>query len=130
MDKYFEHLQRIPLPFPYLEHKEALLQYFDECIDDVDSCSEAINHVIFNMVDDEMNENGMAKAVNNIVSVLYLINHNVLDDVICYEAHFDIMDIETGNYNDMFTPKDLELLKNDIKIVNDFFIKHPELIEE
>ena len=129
MNKYFEHLQKIPLNFPYSEQKEALFQLFDDYVKNC-GCVKAINHVIFNMVNDEMDENGMEKAVNNVVSVLYLMKYNVLDNAICYDAHCDILDIETGEYDYLFTPDDLKLFKDDILKVKKYFEKYPQLIEE
>lgn len=129
MNDYFEHLQKIPLKDSYAELKETLFVLFDQFVDDC-GCSDAINHTIFNFLDDEMNENGMTKAINNIVSVLYLMKYSVLDNVICYDAYCDIKDLETGDYDALFKPDDLELIKKDIATIKDYIAKHPELIKD
>ena len=37
---------------------------------------------------------------------------------------------ETGNYDDLFTEQDLQLLKADIQTIKDYLCKHSELLNE
>lgn len=127
-DKYFEHLQRYPFVSKYEDRKENLFFDFDEFVED-SGCVDAINHVIFELYDDEMNENGMYKAVNNILSVLYLKKHNAIDIPICYDAYCDIQDLKTGNYDDLFTAAALSSLHKDIQEVEQFISEHPEILK-
>lgn len=127
-DSYFDHLKRFPYFPGYADGKKVMFDAFDEFIE-ICGCVDAIEHVIFEVFDDEMNQNGMEKAVNNIVSVLYLKKHNAMSIPICYDAYCDIQDLKTGEYNDLFEPEDLFLLQKDMEEVERFILEHPEVLE-
>lgn len=76
-----------------------------------------------------MDMNGIDKFVIMLASMLFLIEHKVTYLDIAYGVKWDILDFETGNYDDLFSPEDLHLIKKDIKKINDYLEEHPELIE-
>lgn len=127
----FKHLQKIVLNDPYTEAKECMINMIDDYYDPEDTIlyCEDVNFVVSEFFIDEMNEYGMDKAVNTITIALCLIEHNDLDAVWLYDAYCDILDLETGKYDDLFTKKDLKLLKDDIIILKKFFENHPEFTD-
>ncbi len=127
-DSYFEYLKRIPMEASYDEHKDAVMSFFNDYLDD--NPVDAINFVIFEWLDDEMNEYGMTKAVNIILSALFLKEHNTWDIPICYEAYYDILDLETGEFDDLFAEEDIEQFKADIGIVKEYISKHPDFVKK
>jgi len=77
-----------------------------------------------------MDENGMEKFVAMICGMLFMIENGEVDADQAYGTNYDINDFETGEYDDLFTPEDLVLIKADIKIIKDYLNEHPELLEE
>lgn len=135
VDPYFEHLQKFPLSYSYFESKECLISMIEDEYDPEDTipyCDE-IEWIIQNYFVDEMLQNGMDKAVNNIVVALFLIEHkqlhNELDAILLYDAYLDMLDLDTGKYDDLFTKDDLKLLKEDIAVLKEFFEKHPKFTD-
>ena len=62
----------------------------------------------------------MDKSVGMICGMLFMIEHGEVDEPIAYNAAYDIADFETGEYDDLFTPEDLEMLKQDIQKVKEY----------
>lgn len=77
-----------------------------------------------------MNQNGMEKFVAMLSGMLFQIEHNDVDADIAYGVNYDINDFESGEYDDLFTPEDLVLIRADIKTIKDYLAKHPELLED
>ncbi len=74
-------------------------------------------------------KNGMEKFAFLIACMLFMMDHNTMDEEIAFEVKWDIMDFETGNYDDMFTPEELVYLNADIRKINAYLDEHPHLIE-
>lgn len=128
MQNNVKHLQRIPLSFPYVEHKDFIIDRFKAFFVD-ESCVPSVRYCLAEFVDDEMEANGMEKAVNVISAALFILKNNETDVVLFYEAYCDILDLDTGKYDDLFAKDDLSLLKADIAILKDFFAKHSEFTD-
>ena len=77
-----------------------------------------------------MNQNGMDKFVAMLCGLLFEIEHHDVEPDMAYGTNYDINDFETGEYDDLFTPEDLQLIKADIRIIKSYLSKHPELLEE
>ena len=54
----------------------------------------------------------------------------MLNPIRLTEQTMTSMFFESGEYDDLFTPEDLVLLKKDIKKIKDYLSEHPELLEE
>ena len=73
--------------------------------------------------------NGMEKFVIVLVSMLFLIDNKSVDADTAYGAKWDILDFETGEYDSLFTPEDLILIRRDIEMINRFLDANPQMIE-
>lgn len=72
----------------------------------------------------------MDKFVAMIAGMLFMMEHNDVKPDQAYGTNYDINVFESGEYDDLFTPEDLALLKKDIKKIKDYLSEHPELLEE
>ena len=63
--------------------------------------------------------------------MLWAIEHGGISDEdpvdLAYNTWLALKDFSTGNYDDLFTPEDLVLVKQDIKTLYDYFDEHPLL---
>lgn len=126
-------LQRKPLNFydecNYVDTRESnwgqMEWYYDYGGDPIKS----VDAVFYDMEYD-MDENAMEKFVLMITGMLFQIDKGVVEADLAYGTNYDINDFKTGEYDDLFTPEDLKLLKADIKTIEDYLSKHPELLEE
>ena len=132
MDK-FDKLQRIPLDIyeecRYPESKEfvndiitSFYNYSHNAISAVDATLMDLAHY--------MNQNGMDKFVAMLCGLLFEIEHQDVEPDMAYGTNYDINDFETGEYDDLFTSEDLQLIKADIHTIKNYLSKHPELLEE
>lgn len=129
-------LQRIPLEDYYepgcgyndtKEHDMKMFKRFQE-----NGCTvlQCVNGTYYYKLETDMDENGMEKFVAMIAGMLFMIEHNEVNPDQAYGTNYDIEDFETGDYDDLFTPEDLKLIKADIKIIKDYLKEHPDLLEE
>ena len=134
--KYSRHdvLQRIPLfeyeGDEYAEAKECLFESFNQYLKSGCTVWQSVNAELYYGLEEDMDENGMEKFVAMISGMLFQIEHNDVEPDLAYGTNWDIKDFETGNYDDLFTEKDLQLLKADIQIIKDYLCKHSELLNE
>lgn len=63
---------------------------------------------------------GMEKFIVLLSALLYEINHNDIDPDLVHEVAWDMADFETGEYDYLFTEKDLADLKRDVAFVKDY----------
>lgn len=135
--RYEDVLHRIPLEdydeFDYVDYRDSCMDGFNSYYD-----CKVIPHTVLQSVrgyyhhgfDSAMDDNGMDKFVAMIAGMLFMIAHNEVDPQQAYATAWDIRDFETGNYDDLFRPDDLKLLKSDIKKVKDYLDQHPELLKK
>lgn len=126
-------LQKIPLDFydecSYTDTKLCDLHTIEKyymCNNDPIKSTDAM----FYYMERDMNQNGMEKFVAFITGMLFQIEKGSVEGDLAYGITRDIDAFKTGEYDDLFTPEDLKLLKADIKTVEDYLSKHPELLEE
>ncbi|MDE6658601.1 MAG: hypothetical protein K2K01_00615 [Eubacterium sp.] len=135
MDNH-EKLQRIPLNAydeagcGYADTKEFDYKMFNEFRSDGCTVKQAVCGTFYYDLDYDMEENGMGKFVAMIAGMLFMMEHNEVEADQAYGTNYDINDFETGEYDDLFTPEDLELIRADIKVIKDYLSKHPELLED
>lgn len=133
MDKH-DKLQRIPIDAydesSYSEAKELLYEDFNRYLSAGCTVRQSVNGTYYYKFETYMDENGMDKFVAMLSGMLFMIEHNDVEPDQAYGTNYDINDFETGEYDDLFTPEDLELIKADIKIIKDYLARHPELLEE
>ncbi len=138
--RYAPILQRIPCDdicdFPelvevFLEELEESLMLFKRESKYESDIQCARTSVRWLVREDEgiFDNNGMEKFAFLIACMLFMIDHDTMDEEIAFEVKWDIMDFETGNYDDMFTPEELLYLKADIRKINAYLAEHPHLIE-
>ena len=77
-----------------------------------------------------MDENGMDKFVAMLVGMLFMIEHEDVESDQAFGTNWDINDFETGEYDDLFTDEDLDLIKADIKIIKEYLAAHPKLLKD
>jgi len=88
-------------------------------------CSE-----FWNGQDGRMDENGMEKLTCMIAGALFQIERGQVDPDLAHGVLWDIRDFETGNYDDLFTAKELEQIREDIRKVKESLEQHPELLKQ
>ena len=80
---------------------------------------------------EDFDEEGMDKFIMLVSGMLWAIEHGgIADDDpedLAYNVWLALKDFSTGNYDDLFTPEDLILVKQDVKTLYDYFDKHPLL---
>ena len=91
---------------------------------------QSVNGHFYYGFDYSMDQNGMDKFVAMIAGMLFMMEHNDVEPDQAYGTNYDINVFESGEYDDLFTPEDLVLLKKDIKKIKDYLSEHPELLEE
>ena len=96
----------------------------------VEGCTirQCVNGLYYHHIDYLMDENGMDKFVAMLVGMLFMIEHNDVETDQAYGTNLDIMDFETGEYDDLFTIEDLALIHDDITIIKAYLSNHPELL--
>ena len=141
MDK-FSKLQRFPLKEgksykEVMEYSEYSFEDYEEIMLSLKKSFTTLN-VLYAAYhedwEDEMNEHGMTKFALVLSGLLYMIKKNEVHRKHAFEVLWDILDFETGEYDDLFTPEDLELIKTDVKKVMDFIKEkyleeNPDLLE-
>ncbi|MED9969925.1 MAG: hypothetical protein UFA98_07955 [Ruminococcus sp.] len=91
---------------------------------------ECVNGHYYLGFDYYMDENGMDKFVAMIAGMLFMMEHNDVEPAQAQGTLIDIQDFESGDYDNLFTPEDLILIKKDIQKIKDYIAKRPELLEE
>lgn len=83
---------------------------------------------------EDFDEEGMDKFIMLVSGMLWAIEHGgIADDDpedLAYNVWLALKDFSTGNYDDLFTPEDLILVKQDVKTLYDYFDKHPLLKDD
>ena len=127
-------LQHIPMfDYPdcgYIDTKEYHFDSMKQYLKGGCTILQCVNGHYYHGIDHVMDENGMEKFVAMICGMLFMMEHNDVEADQAYGTNYDIRDFETGEYDDLFTPEDLELLRADIKIIKDYLAEHPELLED
>lgn len=133
MDK-FDKLQKIKMfDYPnceYEDNKKLLCMYIEKFLSSGCTILQCVNGLYHYDIDHRMMENGMDKFAALLFGMLFMIEHDDVSEDQMYETYYDILDFETGEYDDLFTAKDLNLIKSDIKIIKDYISKFPELMNE
>ena len=83
---------------------------------------------------EDFDEEGMDKFIMLVSGMLWAIEHGgIADDDpedLAYNTWLALKDFSTGNYDDLFIPEDLVLVKQDVKTLYDYFDKHPLLKDD
>lgn len=126
-------LQRIPLKFSYSEIKEDAFDYFERyerrMSPEDQARFSAVNTAYFYDFEPEMDANGVEKLILMIAGMLYEMEHDEVNADQAFGTNWDIEDFETGNYNDLLTPADLVLIREDIKKIKTYLSLHSELLD-
>lgn len=122
-------LQRIPFEASYTEKIENYNKYHNFYYDHSGGAVLSVNTTFWNNFDDEMDENGLCKFALMLSGLLFEIEHGEVDPDQAYGTAWDILDFETGNYDDLCTEEDLRLIRGDIAKAKEYFALHPEMLE-
>ncbi len=80
---------------------------------------------------DDFDRGTMEKFIMLVSGMLWAMDHGGIDDDdpedLAYNVWDVLKDFSTGDYDDLFTPEDLVLVKRDIKRIYDYFDEHPSL---
>lgn len=130
---YFEHLQFIPYEDEEDDYTIVKEYFYDELVflkktSPKWTARNCVNRLLHDS-DHWMDQNGMEKATYIIASMLFQMELNEVDEQLAYEAYCDVSDLETGNYDHLFSEKDLKLLKADMKTIRSYLNQHPALCE-
>ncbi len=115
----------------YEAQKAFYVRHYDQISKICESADKTVRGVIALYFPEDFDEEGMDKLVLLISGMLWAIEHGgIADDDpenLAYNVWFALEDFSTGDYDDLFTPEDLVLLKQDVKTLYDYFDKHPSL---
>lgn len=127
-------LKRIPMfDYPncdYETYKNIIYRFFNEMHSEGCTVIESVNGTYYHKIDTTMDENGMDKFTAMLFGMLFMIENNEVEADQAYGTYYDIVDFETGEYDDLFTAEDLILIKKDIEVIKNYIAKHPELIKD
>lgn len=127
-------LKRIPMfDYPNCDYetvKEVYYRTLNQYLKEGCTVRQCVNGLYCHHIDHRMNENGMNKLVAMLIGMLFMLEHNDVEQDQAYGVNLDIQDFETGEYDDLFTEKDLSLIREDITIIKNYLSKHPELLIE
>ena len=133
MDK-FAILQHIPFEeyegSQYNETKDIHFKGFNGFYEEGCSVLQCVNGYYYYDFDYDMNKNGMEKFVAMLCGMLFEMQHNEVDEDQAFGTAWDILDFETGNYDDLFNDEDLALIKAYIKTIKEYLKTQPKLMEE
>lgn len=108
----------------YLESKEMDFRSYNQFLSDGCTIKQCVKGHYYHGIDIYIDENGMDKFAAMISGMLFMIEHNYIDEEQAVNTYLDIKDFETGEYDELFTTEDLKLILADIKIIKDFCNKH------
>ena len=127
-------LQHIPFDeyegSQYNETKDIHFEGFNKYKKTGGTPLQCVNTYYYNDFDFDMDKNGMEKFVAMLCGMLFEMQHNEVDEDQAFGTAWDILDFETGNYDDLFNDEDLALIKADIKTIKEYLKTQPELMEE
>lgn len=134
-EEYIEltEFERIPIDYPYDYFKDYFYRKSDEVkISDSSRpyhiCAEGALALHF---DETLEEHGMSRVALVVLATIYEIEHNDLDSEMAQAVKWHIEDFENGDYDSLFEEEDrLDLLKNDIEKIKQYFSEHPEILKE
>jgi hypothetical protein len=90
-----------------------------------------VRNYIMTFKEEEFDEETMDKLLMLITGMLWTIERGgIADDDpehLAYNAWYALKDFSTGEFDDLFTPEDLILIKQDVKTLFDYFDEHPSL---
>ena len=121
-----ETLNKIPLEdyeepgCQYTDTKEWNITAFERFLKNSCSVLSSIAGGLYYNLELEVEENGMEKFVAILSAVLFSLQHGEKYNKYFDIAKEDIADFETGEYDDLFTPEDLVLIKKDIAYIKQY----------
>jgi len=74
----------------------------------------------FNDLEDDMVQYGMEKFCHLLIGAIYMAEHGESDEDVFYSLSIDLADIDTGEYDYLFSEDDLKIIKNDIEYIRPF----------
>ena len=69
-------------------------------------------------------------SVAMLAGMLFMIENNDVEADQAYGTNYDIKDFESGEYDDLFRPEDLKLIKEDIRIIKEYLSKNQHLLDD
>lgn len=108
----------------YSESKEMDFRSYNQFLSDGCTIKQCVKGHYYHGIDIYIDENGMDKFAAMISDMLFMIEHNYIDEEQAVNTYLDIKDFETGEYDELFTTEDLKLILADVKIIKDFCNKH------
>lgn len=98
---------------------------------DPETPDKTVKGTLMTFYPEDFDEEGMDKFIMLVSGMLWAIEHGGIFDEdpvdLAYNTWLALKDFSTGNYDDLFTPEDLVLVKQDIKTLYDYFDEHPLL---
>lgn len=110
----------------YVEAKKMDFRSYNQFLSDGCTIKQCVKGHYYHGIDIYIDENGMDKFVAMITGMLFMIEHNYFDEEQAINISLDIKDFETGEYDELFTPEDLKLVLEDIRIIKDFLKQHSQ----
>ena len=122
-----ESLERIPFDSSYEGRRGNFWRMADAIIksEPIRTFSDGAEGCLQLIFDTDFEENGMDALVDIVIAFLYVIEHNEVDMELQGATEWYIEMFENGDYDDLFEEEDLNMLKEDIKIVKKYLKEHP-----
>lgn len=115
----------------YGAQKSFYFRHYDEMHELRDKADECIRCSVAFYFPEDFDEEGMDKFIILVSGMLWAIEHGGVEDDdpkdLAYNVWLALEDFSTGSYDDLFTPEDLVLVKQDVKTLYDYFDEHPLL---
>lgn len=115
----------------YFEHIEPVVHYAGHDTPTRRAPGQRVRGAILLYFPEDVDDEGMDKFIVLVAGMLWAIDNGGISDDdpadIAYNTWDVLKDFSTGNYDDLFTPEDLVLIKKDVATLYDYFDKHPAL---
>lgn len=133
-----EKLRHIPWEdadeFGYLEVQGGFWLGFKEFYKMTRTVRGAVANEFYHGADALMDENGIERAVGILAGMLFQMQYSTLRDPVDRElaqvAWEVIKDLDTGEYYDLMSEEDAEVMKMDVRRVRSYLKEHPKLLSK
>lgn len=119
-----EHLQKIRSEGPYTDCKEYTFYTLNAYLKYNNNVKIVTNHFYVADENETMLQFGMEKFYLILSGMLWQMEKGEVDPELAYEASLDLEDFNTGEYDYLIPENEIDLVKQDAKIVYDYIIKN------
>ena len=122
----YRNVKPIPITYgsSYQDARDKLLERLYNYDQYIDNSVDVIKAVIHS-VDSLFLEGGLDKATIVLACTLYAIEKGYVGGGLAYDAYRDVVCVKSGRYDHLLSDQDLELMREDISKIREYFNRHP-----